>query len=135
MSPIRQLTLDGWGKLNAGLRPTTVTRLRYMVAMLREQVVELSLGQGLVDSDRMSSSRMIDDLSLIMVKANMLVGLPIKSVSNCGTEALGSEFHYSKHCWTSLSPYHTVICLVIHLEHSTLCVRLSASVAMTCPTP
>ncbi|KMK63271.1 fungal specific transcription factor, putative [Aspergillus fumigatus Z5] len=57
--------------------------------MLREQVVELSLGQGLVDSDRMSSSRMIDDLSLIMVKANMLVGLPIKSVSNCGTEALG----------------------------------------------
>lgn len=63
MSPIRQLTLDGWGTLNAGLRPTTVTRLRYMVAMLREQVVELSLGQGLVDSDRMSSSRMIDDLS------------------------------------------------------------------------
>lgn len=43
---ISQLTPDGWGTFNSGLRPATVIRLRYMVAMLREQMVGLSLGRG-----------------------------------------------------------------------------------------
>ena len=43
---ISQLTPDGWGTFNGGLRPATVIRLRYMVAMLREQMVGLSLGRG-----------------------------------------------------------------------------------------
>jgi hypothetical protein len=47
---ISQLTPDGWGSFTGGLRPATVIRLRYMVAMLREQVVGLSLGRGSVDS-------------------------------------------------------------------------------------
>jgi hypothetical protein len=47
---IRQLTPNGWGTFNSGLRPATVIRLRYMIAMLREQVMELSLGRGAVGS-------------------------------------------------------------------------------------
>ena len=47
---ISKLTPDGWGTFNGGLRPATVIRLRYMVAMLREQVVGLSLGRGSVHS-------------------------------------------------------------------------------------
>lgn len=47
---VRQLTSDGWGTCNGGLRPATVVRLRYMIARLREQVMELSLGRDSVGS-------------------------------------------------------------------------------------
>ena len=47
---VRQLTSDGWGGFSGGLRPATVIRLRYMIARLREQVMELSLGRGFVGS-------------------------------------------------------------------------------------
>jgi hypothetical protein len=47
---IRKLTSDRWGTFNNSLRPATVIRLRYMVAILREQVMQLSLGRGSVGS-------------------------------------------------------------------------------------
>ncbi|GFF59720.1 hypothetical protein IFM51744_10025 [Aspergillus udagawae] len=95
---ISQLTPDGWGTFNGGLRPATVIRLRYMVAMLREQVVGLSLGWGSVDSRQ-------NGLPFIYQECKRL------------WDTVPSEFHYSKHFWKALSPHLAIVSLVIHLEY------------------
>ncbi|THC89780.1 hypothetical protein EYZ11_010758 [Aspergillus tanneri] len=95
---IRQLTPDGWGTFNGGLRPATVIRLRYMVAMLREQVMELSLGRGSVGSRQ-------NELQITYQECKRL------------WDRVPSEFHYSKHSWEVLGPHLSIISLVIHLEY------------------
>ncbi|GIJ88175.1 hypothetical protein Asppvi_007093 [Aspergillus pseudoviridinutans] len=95
---IRQLTLDGWGTFNGGLRPATVIRLRYMVAMLREKVLGLSLERGSVGSRQ-------NELQATYQECKQM------------WDRVPSEFHYSKHSWKALSPHLAIIRLVIHLEY------------------
>ncbi|KAE8131229.1 hypothetical protein BDV38DRAFT_288897 [Aspergillus pseudotamarii] len=95
---VRQLTPDGWGTFNGGLRPATVIRLRYMIARLREQVMELSLGRGLVGSRE-------NELQTTYQECKRL------------WDRVPSEFHYSKHSWEVLGPHLSIISLVIHLEY------------------
>jgi hypothetical protein len=95
---ISQLSPDGWGTFSGGLRPATVIRLRYMVAMLREQVVGLSLGRGSVHSRQ-------NELQATYQECKQL------------WDKVPSEFHYSKHSWKALGPHLAIISLVIHLEY------------------
>ncbi|KAE8371329.1 putative fungal-specific transcription factor [Aspergillus bertholletiae] len=95
---VRQLTPDGWGTVNGGLRPATVIRLRYMVARLREQVMELSLGRGSVGSRQ-------NELQSTYQECKHL------------WDRVPSELHYSKHSWEVLGPHLSIISLVIHLEY------------------
>ncbi|KAF7587426.1 hypothetical protein BBP40_007245 [Aspergillus hancockii] len=95
---IRQLTPDGWGTFDGGLRPATVIRLRYMIAMLREQVMELSLGRGAVGSRQ-------NEIQITYQECKRL------------WDRVPSEFHYNKHSWGVLSPHLSIISLVIHLEY------------------
>ncbi|KAF7157768.1 hypothetical protein CNMCM6106_003751 [Aspergillus hiratsukae] len=95
---ISQLTPDGWGTFNGGLRPATVIRLRYMVAMLREQVVGLSLGQGWVTSRQ-------KELHMAYQECKRL------------WDRVPPEFHYGKHSWEGSNPHLSITHLVIHLEY------------------
>ncbi|KAF4151946.1 hypothetical protein CNMCM6069_002801 [Aspergillus lentulus] len=95
---ISKITPDGWGTFNGGLRPATVIRLRYMVAMLREQVVGLSLGRGSVHSRQ-------NELQATYQECKRL------------WDKIPSQFHYSKNSWKALSPHLAIISLVIHLEY------------------
>ncbi|PKX91327.1 fungal specific transcription factor domain-containing protein [Aspergillus novofumigatus IBT 16806] len=95
---ISQLTPDGWGTFSGGLRPATVIRLRYMVAMLREQVVGLSLGRGSVHSRQTELQATYQECKRLWDK-------------------VPSQFHYSKHSWKASSPHLAIISLVIHLEY------------------
>ncbi|RAQ57303.1 fungal specific transcription factor [Aspergillus flavus] len=95
---VRQLTSDGWGTCNGGLRPATVIRLRYMIARLREQVMELSLGRDSVGSRQ-------NELHITYQECKRL------------WDKVPNEFHYSKHTWEVLGPHLSIVSLVIHLEY------------------
>ncbi|OGM40976.1 fungal specific transcription factor [Aspergillus bombycis] len=95
---VRQLTPDGWGAFSGGLRPATVIRLRYMIARLREQVMELSLGRASVGSRE-------HELQITYQECKRL------------WDRVPNEFHYSKRSWEVLGPHLSIISLVIHLEY------------------
>ncbi|KNG82297.1 hypothetical protein ANOM_008700 [Aspergillus nomiae NRRL 13137] len=95
---VRQLTSDGWGAFSGGLRPATVIRLRYMIARLREQVMELSLGRGFVGSRE-------SELQMTYQECKRL------------WDRVPKELHYSKRSWGVLGPHLSIISLVIHLEY------------------
>ncbi|KAB8258839.1 hypothetical protein BDV32DRAFT_150929 [Aspergillus pseudonomiae] len=95
---VRQLTSDGWGGFSGGLRPATVIRLRYMIARLREQVMELSLGRGFVGSRE-------SELQMTYQECKRL------------WDRVPKELHYSKRSWEVLGPHLSIISLVIHLEY------------------
>ncbi|KAL5361377.1 putative fungal-specific transcription factor [Aspergillus floccosus] len=92
------LDIDDESTFNGGLRPATVIRLRYMVAMLREQMVGLSLGRGSVGSTQ-------NELQIVYQQCKGL------------WDTVPSEFHYSKDYWKALSPHMAIVSLVIHLEY------------------
>ncbi|GAB1199732.1 hypothetical protein APSETT444_009089 [Aspergillus pseudonomiae] len=95
---VRQLTSDGWGGFSGGLRPATVIRLRYMIARLREQVMELSLGRGFVGSRESELQTTYQECKRLW-------------------DRVPKELHYSKRSWEVLGPHLSIISLVIHLEY------------------